>query len=73
MEKIPNWTKSRLGQNPEWTKSPTEQKSRTEPTSKIERVRINSVITAGIYTLININNQFANKTACLSLACVVAT
>ena len=52
MDKIPNgqnldWTKFRMDkipnrQNPEWTKS------RIQPTSKIDKVRINSVLTAGL-------------------------
>ena len=47
--------KSRIGQNPEWTKSqigqnPKRTKSKTEQTSKTDKVRINSVriLTAGL-------------------------
>ena len=47
LDKIPNWTKSRMdkilkGKSPEWTKS------KIEPTSKIEKARINCVIIAGL-------------------------
>ena len=61
---IPEWTKSRIGQNfesdkipngqnPESDKIPNGQnpertKSRIKPTSQIEKVRINSVLTAGL-------------------------
>ena len=42
LDKIPKWTKFRIAQNPEWTKS------KLEPTSKIKKVRINRVLTAGL-------------------------
>ena len=48
--------KSRIGQNPEREKIQNERKSRIEPTSKIEKVRINSVLTAGLKGLKNLNN-----------------
>ena len=48
MDKIQNWTKSRIEQNPEMDKIPNGQKSRIKPTSKIEKVRNNSVLTAGL-------------------------
>ena len=38
----PEWTKSRIGQNPEWTKS------RMDKIQNLEKVRINSVLTAGL-------------------------
>ena len=60
LDNIPNWTKFRMdkipngqnaeldkiqnGQNPKW-KNPERTKSTIKPASKIEKVRINSVLT----------------------------
>ena len=51
MDEIPNWTKSRMDKIPNWTKSKTNKiqnwtKPRIEP--KIGKVKINSVLTAGL-------------------------
>ena len=43
-----------MGQNPERTKS------RIELASKIDKVRINNVLTAGLLAIININNLPTN-------------
>ena len=63
LDEIPNWIKSRIGQNvertksrirqnPEWTKSRMKKiPNGINPeltTSKIDRARINSVLTAGL-------------------------
>ena len=64
----PKWKKSRIGLNPDWKKIPTwanpesakipnQIKSRVEPTSEIDKVRNNNVLTAGLKALININNM----------------
>ena len=55
LDKVPN------GQNPEKQNSeldkvPNWTKSRIEPTSKIDKVRISRVLTVGLLALININN-----------------
>ena len=60
-------TKFRAAKIPHWTKS------QIKPTSKIGKVRINSVPTHCWLMSTNKCKQFANKTACRSFAFVVET